>query len=145
MRRLPPAVLAALGLSACVDGCDPSDLPLVGDLFEPVATHPCLSIAPVDTDQPVPEVHPCLSEIFEVQPCLSDVPDRLPPEDPPATVCLSVEERPSPRGKCLTLLKIEPDHQGGAIAPRRDDVLARLELPDDVVARIHAESDASRR
>ncbi len=122
-RKLSPSVLAALGLSACVDGCEPEDLPIVGRLFEdgqgPEDTQPCLNVpAPVP-----PPVGPCLDMVAdtglpkpapspspapeEVQACLLIVlPD---PVTQPAPVgpCLKIAQPPRV-GPCLRMAPVRP-------------------------------------
>ncbi|MEZ4319769.1 MAG: hypothetical protein R3F61_19800 [Myxococcota bacterium] len=162
MPRLPPAVIAALGLSACVDGCDPADLPLVGGLFRDGGEDearptpevlPCLSA--IDTgvrgSPDLPPVGPCLSVPPEVGPCLSPVPQPPPPVRPP---CLSVVRPPSPApnppvGPCLSEMRIDPplrkclsriEIPDGEQEGRLDGILepASLGLAPDVLARIRA-------
>lgn len=116
VRKLPPSILAALGLPACVDGCDPTDLPVVRDLFdddEP-SMHPCLNVAmprPADTDEPVLSpvpIGPCLEMMPEprVGPCL-----KMPPQ-PRVGPCLDFPApapTPPPRvGPCLRMMPDSP-------------------------------------
>ncbi len=162
-KGLPPAVLAALGLSACVDGCQPADLPILGRLFEEAAdTQPCLSIDVVDTG-----VGPCLSEVMPdpppvadpppVGPCLSPPPPPPPPQ-PRVGPCLSPVPQPPPPpvNVCLAPMIIDeaptddaPTDDGAGTLPEppaeeRDldapAVLQRLirqqTLPADVLARL---------
>ena len=135
-RTLSPAILAALGLSACVDGCGPEELPLIGRLFQndgpEDAVTPCLS-PPLDTGPPpvapgVPPMHPCLKVALPPQPpvgpCLS------PPVTPPPPVrvgpCLRIAPKqkpvvsPIPVGPCLELV---PE-------PIQQKCLSHIEVPD---------------
>jgi len=101
--KLPPAVLAALGLSACVDGCGPEDLPLVGRLFEHDAPDetvmPCLSLPP-DTGTP----HPDAGDFPPLHPCLKVA---IPPQ-PPVTPCLSPPLKPQPPIRVGPCLRVAP-------------------------------------
>ena len=137
-KSLPPAVLAALGLSACVDGCDPGALPIVGDWFDQggdtdiqpcltVEIPPCLSVIAPQPVSPEPPVGPCLKvarptpviQPVPVGPCLELAPDPKPqvmpcldfaePEPVRVGPCLRVARPRPPKGKCLS--KIEPPVQ----------------------------------
>jgi hypothetical protein len=100
-RKLSPSVLAALGLSACVDGCEPADLPVVGRLFDDGGDDvaPCLKVAPI----PVPpeDVGPCLEAP------MADTAQR--PSDREVHACLKVVmpttpiTKPAPVGPCLRM------------------------------------------
>ena len=157
-KTLSPAVLAALGLTGCIDSCNPLE-PLEffrdGDDDE---VHPCLSMVVEPDPEVEPPVHPCLS------------PPR-PPPDPPIGPCLKIapprvgpclrmvmprpvtQPAPSPGmdlelevGPCLTdpfepaIQPPEGDPSGSA-HHRSDDVVAKLIseglLSADVVERLH--------
>ncbi|MEZ4322575.1 MAG: hypothetical protein R3F61_34225 [Myxococcota bacterium] len=153
-RKLSPAVLAALGLSACVDGCDPSDLPLVGSLFgdgqDDDTVGPCLNV--MCLSQPIPQpvdtgVQACLKVVepepvtqpIRVGPCLRMAPPR--PPNPTAPVPVPVPDpAPAPAppvpeppvGPCLDFAPPEMPRvpadspQDGAVVPVRVEVLAAL-------------------
>ena len=109
-KKLPPAVLLALGLASC-DGCGAK-----------VHMGPCLSVVPMAPPQPPPtEVDPPEppdTGRAPMTPCLSVRPleePPLPPEEPPLTPCLEPlppEEPPSPPppdlGVCLSPIDVGP-------------------------------------
>ncbi|MCB9677882.1 MAG: hypothetical protein H6737_22465 [Alphaproteobacteria bacterium] len=151
-RKLSPALLAALGLTACTDGCHPSDLPLVGTLFDDggddrvgpcLEMMPCLSPPPIDTDAGpclnVPEPEPpglCLiarpavpiTQPIRVGPCLKiRRPEPIP--EPPVAPCLKPVAPPRPSVKpCLDFV-VPP--QAPLPTPAPDDQ-SGLVLPDRV-------------
>lgn len=126
-RKLSPSILAALGLSACVDGCDPADLPLVGVLFGDGGddggdgVHPCLKVAPCLEPVPTPPVGPCLeAPAVDTGPCL-EIAVPTPVTNPvPLHPCLRMVPPPPPPPPPPS------GPPGGAIQPSRPDVLASL-------------------
>lgn len=134
-RKLSPSVLAALGLSACVDGCDPEDLPIVGRLFEEDGgdTQACLNVPapqPPPIEVPPEDVGPCLEIAMDtgtnpkptpapvpedVQPCLLIVMPAPVTQPTPVGPCLKVVQpqrvQPERVGPCLRMRPISPPPQ----------------------------------
>ncbi|MCB9791222.1 MAG: hypothetical protein H6741_00690 [Alphaproteobacteria bacterium] len=112
-KKLPPAVLLALGLGAC------------GRCGEPEHLGPCLSVVAPPEEPPQPEDlsnHPCLSALPD--------PDARPPVDTGAGPCLSVELPPEepPAHPCLSMVR-PPDR----VVPPEPDIQPCLEpLPEDL-------------
>lgn len=136
-KKLPPAVLLALGLSAC-GRCGEAEhvgpcLSVVAPPDEPPA-QACLSVAPPSDDTGAPErpVGPCLSiapppEEPDVGPCLEFMPERVGP-------CLSIrppeEVVPNPghMGPCLSLAP--PEREPVPLEPPPKPLHCLSDVPD---------------
>lgn len=151
-KTLSPAVLAALGLTGCIDSCNPLEpLEFFRDGNEE-EVHPCLSV--MVEPEPVPPVHPCLSPpvkpdpILDIGPCLKIAPPRVGPclrMVMPRPVIQPVPDQDVEVGPCLSD-RVEPafpleGDPSGSVPQRSDEVVAKLIseglLSADVVARLH--------
>lgn len=107
--RLPPSVLAALGLLSSCQSCDPPQHPCLSIVEQPDQPPSTIPEVPLGAClEPLPVLGPCLKPAMDppLQPCLSVVA----PRDRPTTVvhpCLS----PPPMHPCLSIALPDPPVQ----------------------------------
>lgn len=103
--RLPPSVLAALGLLSSCQSCDPPQHPCLSVVEQPDPPPTTIPEVPVGAClEPPPVLGPCLKPSIDppLQPCLSVAP---PPRDPfnPATLHPCLSPPPPSVHPCLSL------------------------------------------
>ena len=141
--RVPPSVLAALGLismeAACLpDACEPGGAlaPIeVGPCLSPVEGAPCLSDVPgpEEPERREPDVGPCLKPLLD-----GDTAGERLPRPPPKVV---PGKEPTQPAACLTEVPPEANPPQPSVRPRLDvpgepvDDEARLQLPPGEEAR----------